>query len=132
MQALLFLQVALAIYIFETNDNPKINTLFDAIYWAIVTMGTVGYGDIVPMTREGMVVAMILIIVGIATLAFLTSIIVSSFQSKLVELKESRVFADIEKLEDYIVVCGYGRVGEVVSKMLHEDKYKLVIIDNDP
>ncbi len=121
-----------AIYIFETNDNPKINTLFDAIYWAIVTMGTVGYGDIVPMTREGMVVAMILIIVGIATLAFLTSIIVSSFQSKLVELKESRVFADIEKLEDYIVVCGYGRVGEVVSKMLHEDKYKLVIIDNDP
>ncbi|WP_263833777.1 potassium channel protein [Sulfurospirillum oryzae] len=120
-----------AIYIFETHQNPKINTLFDAVYWAIVTMGTVGYGDIVPVTTEGMIVAMILIILGVAILAFLTSIIVSSFQSKLIELKESRIFADVEKLEDYIVICGYGRVGEVVAKMLHEDGYKLVIIDND-
>ena len=120
-----------AIYIFETHQNPKINTLFDAVYWAIVTMGTVGYGDIVPVTTEGMVVAMILIIFGVAIIAFLTSIIVSSFQSKLIELKESRTFADVDKLENYIVICGYGRVGEVVAKMLHEDGYKLVIIDND-
>lgn len=121
-----------AIYIFETHQNPKINTLFDAIYWAIVTMGTVGYGDIVPVTTEGMVVSMILIIFGVAILAFLTSIIVSSFQTKLLELKEERIFAEVEKMDDYIVICGYGRVGEVVAKMLHEDGYKLVIIDNDP
>lgn len=81
--------------------------------------------------QRGMVVAMILIILGVATLAFLTSIIVSSFQNKLIELKESRLFSEVDKLENYIVICGYGRVGEVVAKMLHEDGYKLVIIDND-
>lgn len=121
-----------AIYIFETHQNPKINTLYDAMYWAIVTMGTVGYGDIVPVTHEGMAVAMILIILGIATLAFLTSIIVSSFQTKIAELKDDRIFTDIEKLEDYILICGYGRVGEVVAKMLHDDGYPVVIIDTDP
>ncbi|MDD3342410.1 MAG: NAD-binding protein [Sulfurospirillaceae bacterium] len=120
-----------AIYIFETNVNPKINTLFDAVYWSIVTMGTVGYGDIVPVTTEGMVISMLLIIFGVAILAFLTSIIVSSFQTKLVELKESRTLADIERLKNYILVCGYGRVGEVVAKMLHDDGYAVVIVDTD-
>lgn len=121
-----------AIYIFETHDNPKINNLYDAVYWAVVTMGTVGYGDIVPVTHEGMAVAMVLIVLGIATLAFLTSIIVSSFQSKILELKESRVLADIKSIDSFILICGYGRVGEVIAKMLHDDGYKIVIIDTDP
>ena len=120
-----------AIYIFETHQNPKINNLYDAMYWAIVTMGTVGYGDIVPVTHEGMAVAMVLIILGIATLSFLTSILVSSFQSKLVELKSDRAIADIEKMGEYILICGYGRVGEVVAKMLYDDGYKIVVIDTD-
>lgn len=120
-----------AIYIFETNSNPKINTLFDAIYWAIVTMGTVGYGDIVPLTTEGMVVSMILIVFGVAILAFLTSIIVSSFQNKLQELKENRTLSEVERLQSYVLICGYGRVGEVVAKMLHDDGYAVVIIDTD-
>ena len=95
-------------------------------------MGTVGYGDIVPVTTEGMAVSMVLIILGISTLAFLTSIIVSSFQNKLAELKEDRLFADIEKIDNFILICGYGRVGEVIAKMLYDDGYPIVIIDTDP
>lgn len=121
-----------AIYIFETDVNPKINTLYDAIYWSIVTIGTVGYGDIVPVTTEGMAVAMVLIIFGVSTIAFLTSIIVSSFQNKIAELKEDRLFADIDKSKNFILICGYGRVGEVIAKMLHDDGYPIVIIDTDP
>ena len=120
-----------AIYIFETQQNPNINTLYDAMYWAVVTMGTVGYGDIVPVTPEGRAVSMVLIVLGIATLSFLTSILVSSFQSKIVELKGSRAIADIEKIEEFILICGYGRVGEVVAKMLGDDGYFIVVIDTD-
>lgn len=120
-----------AFYIFEAPTNPKVHTLFDAMYWAVVTMGTVGFGDIVPITTEGMAVSMILIVFGVAILAFLTSIIVSSFQSKITELKESRALSELEKIEDYILICGYGRVGEVLAKLLYDDGYKVVIIDTD-
>ena len=120
-----------AFYIFETSHNPNINTLYDAVYWAIITMGTVGYGDIAPSTKEGMFVAMTLTVLGVATFAFLTSILVSSFQSKLVELKENRTLAYIEQLRNFVVVCGYGRVGEVVAKMLLNDGYNVVIIDTN-
>lgn len=120
------------LYIYETHDNPKINTLFDALYFSIITMGTIGYGDIVPQTHEGRIIAIILTVLGVTTIAFLTSIIVSSFQTKLSELKENRVFASIEKIPHYILVCGYGRVGEVIAKMLSNDGYTVVIVDNAP
>jgi len=121
-----------AIYIFEANTNPSIGSYFDAVYWSLVTISTVGYGDITPKSTPGMFITMMLIILGVAVLAFLTSIIVSAFSEKLNELKENRVFSEIEKLKSYILICGYGRVGEVVAKMLSDDGEAMVIVDNDP
>ncbi len=120
-----------AIYIFEANSNPNISDFFDAVYWSLVTVSTVGYGDITPKSTPGMVITMLLIVLGVAVLAFLTSIIVSAFSEKLNELKENRVFAEIEKMREYILICGYGRVGEVVAKMLDDDGERLVIVDID-
>lgn len=120
-----------AIYIFEANSNPSIVDFFDAVYWSLVTVSTVGYGDITPKSTPGMLITMVLIVLGVAVLAFLTSIIVSAFSEKLNELKENRVFAEIEKMREYILICGYGRVGEVVAKMLNDDGERLVIVDTD-
>lgn len=125
----IILTASSAIYIFEANSNPAIVSFFDAIYWSLVTVSTVGYGDITPKSTPGMVITMFLIVLGVAVLAFLTSIIVSAFSEKLSELKENRVFAEIEKMQDYILICGYGRVGEVVAKMLSDDNERIVIVD---
>src|SRR3990167_6403728 len=67
------------IYVMEAN-NPEspVDTLFDAVYWAVVTIFTVGYGDIIPVTSEGRVVAMVVIVLGIAVISFATSIVVSA------------------------------------------------------
>jgi len=48
------------IYVFEAHTNPKIGTIFDAIYWSLITISTVGYGDITPVTEEGKVLTMFL------------------------------------------------------------------------
>lgn len=52
-------------YIFEIGKNSEIETFFDSIWWAVVTLTSLGYGDIYPVTNEGRVVAMFLMFFGV-------------------------------------------------------------------
>lgn len=65
---------AIGIYIAEHNiEGTKITNLGDAFWWAIVTVTTVAYGDVYPITAEGRVIAAFLMIIGIAILGILIS-----------------------------------------------------------
>jgi len=109
---LIFIMVTagIAIYVFEEKSNPHINSLIDALYWAMITISTVGYGDISPVTPEGRVLSMVIIIAGIAMISFVTSVIVSSFSEKLTELKENRLIEEMNKTNEFIIICGYGQM----------------------
>jgi len=64
----------LEIYLIEHGvEGTKITNLGDAFWWAIVTVTTMGYGDVYPITAEGKVIAALLMIVGIAILGILIS-----------------------------------------------------------
>ena len=127
------LAAASAIYVFEgAIPASPIDDLGDAIYWALVTLSTVGYGDIVPLTPEGRAVAGALILAGIGVLAFSTSIIVSAFQGKLKELRENRVFAELERGKPYAILCGFGEIGQVVAAKLHQARQRFVVVEIDP
>jgi voltage-gated potassium channel len=62
-------------------DHKDFHTVGDGIWWAIVTLATVGYGDIVPTTPWGRVVGSIVIVFGVTFLAFLTATVTSLFVS---------------------------------------------------
>ncbi len=127
------LTAASAIYVFEGPiPASPIDDLTDAIYWALVTLSTVGYGDIVPLTPEGRAVAGALILAGIGVLAFSTSIIVSAFQGKLKELRENRVFAELERGKPYAILCGFGEIGQVVAAKLRQTRQRFVVVEIDP
>lgn len=122
-----------AVYVLESGlPESHIDTFFDAVYWSLVTISTVGYGDIIPQTPEGRFVAMALIVSGIGVISFFTSIIVSSFAEKLRTLREHRVFAELRRAHDFTVVCGYGRVGEVVVEKLAAENAHFLILEKDP
>jgi voltage-gated potassium channel len=125
---------ASAIYFFEAqSEGGEIDNFFDGIYWALVTISTVGYGDITPQTTEGRVITLALIICGIGVISFTTSVIVAAFSDKMTELRENRVFAELEKRKgSHTIICGFGRMGQVVAERLHDDKDNFVIIDEDP
>ncbi|MBT5966273.1 MAG: potassium channel protein [Gammaproteobacteria bacterium] len=131
MSFLIFI-ASTAIYMFENqNVGGQITDLYDAFYWAIVTISTVGYGDITPVTTGGRLITSALIISGLGVLAFFTSIIVAAFNEKMCEFQDERLQASIEKCTDSTIVCGFGRVGQQVARQLHANKMNFVVIDQD-
>jgi len=130
--AFVLLASSSAIYLFE-GDIPgsKFGTFFDAIYWSMITLSTVGYGDITPHTTGGRVIALALVVSGIGVMAFSTSIVVSAFQERFGEMRERRVLGELDRMRGYTVVCGYGRVGQVVVERLAGNMDSFVIIDHN-
>ncbi|WP_294884273.1 MULTISPECIES: ion transporter [unclassified Sulfurimonas] len=107
------------IYVMEANNPASpVNTLFEAIYWSIVTISTVGYGDITPVTEAGRVVAMFVIVAGIAVFSFTTSLIVTAFTEKLDEIKDTKQIDDIAKIKEFYLICGYESISKEVAKKL--------------
>lgn len=121
------------IYVMEGNNSASpIKTMYEAIYWSVVTISTVGYGDIAPVTDEGRFVAILVIVAGVAVLAFTTSLVVSAFTEKLDEIKESKTIGDISKLKTFYLICGYEAVAkEVVKKLLKNKDNNIIVIDKN-
>ena len=69
----------LAGFIVTLVDRKDFPTFGTGVWWAIVTLGTVGYGDVVPHTGWGRVVGSVVIIVGVTFIAFLTAVVTSLF-----------------------------------------------------
>ena len=119
------------IYVMEANNpSSPIDTLFEAVYWSIVTISTVGFGDITPVTQEGRVVAMFVIVSGIGVFSFTTSLIVTSFTEKLDEIKDQKLIDDISKIKEFYLICGYENVSKEVAKELSKNN-KVIILEED-
>jgi voltage-gated potassium channel len=70
---------AIGIYAVESGQNSNIHTIDDALWWAVVTTTTVGYGDVSPVTGEGRLIAVGLMVVGIGFIGVFTATITSFF-----------------------------------------------------
>jgi voltage-gated potassium channel len=78
---------SLAFYSFEKDLNPNINEFFDAFWWAFITVTSVGYGDIFPITKIGKVIAMILTLSGMGLFSVVTAELSAKFITYIKEDK---------------------------------------------
>lgn len=105
----------------------------DSFYMTIITISTVGFGEVHELTETGMIFTAILIIFSFSTFAYaigsLTAYVVNGeYRVYLNQLKRKR---NLEKLTDHIIVCGFGRVGRQVVIDLTEQGQKCLVIDSD-
>jgi voltage-gated potassium channel len=97
---------SIGILICEQQDpNAKIITAGDAFWWSVSTITTVGYGDVYPVTTEGRILAMVLMISGIGLFGILSGLAASFFvgqNSGHIVQEENKILARLEKLEEKI------------------------------
>jgi voltage-gated potassium channel len=71
-------------------------------WWAVETVTTVGYGDVVPKDPPGRIVGVLLMLTGLALIPTLTSVIVSTFLSKRREAEQERLEQMVQRLEEHL------------------------------
>ncbi|MBQ6781569.1 MAG: NAD-binding protein [Treponema sp.] len=105
MVSLLLFFIMLIIYASEQKTNSSINTVFDAFWYTIVTVTTVGYGDITPASFWGRLSAMALLIVGVAVFGALSGKFASSILDR--QHKKDRGLLKMTNLKNHFLICGW-------------------------
>jgi voltage-gated potassium channel len=106
----------------------------DALYMTVMTISTVGFGDIAPATEAGRLFTVVLIITGVGAVLALISVIAGEILEGGLRdyYQRSSMMRKIEKEEHHVLVCGFGRYGKVVVDELLRAGRVVVIIEQDP
>jgi voltage-gated potassium channel len=109
-------------------------TFLDSLYMTVITVTTIGYKEVKPLTDAGRVFNIILILVGWFGFFMVARIggqmIVEGQLLKI--LGRHRMDKKLASLSDHFIVCGYGRVGMIVCDELHRNKVRFAVIERNP
>ena len=103
----------------------------DAFYMTVITISTVGYGEIHPLSEAGRVFTIFLILFGVGSLAFAAH----AFTESMIErasnpnLRKKSMERKIKKLHGHYIICGHGRVGAASADHFHNVGADFVVID---
>ncbi len=106
--------------------NPHVKSFFDAFYLVVITMTTVGYGDIVPVSREGKVLAMLLGAGGLFLFSLSIATISAGFFNYVQMLKMGMI--SFKDMKDHIVICGWNETAQVVIENVRKLGRDIVLI----
>lgn len=108
-------------------------TWIDAVYMTVITVATVGFGEVSPLDDESKIFTVFLILASVIIVGYALTIITEHILSKsnIEELKTKKMQKKIDSFKNHIVVCGYGRNGkQVVQKLMAYSKPFVVIEKN--
>lgn len=133
---LLFIITLLLSLIFTGTIGYKILldlNFIDALYMTVITISTVGYGEVALMDAEAKLFSIFLIFVSLGTVGYLFTSIVSSFLEG--DLKDAwrrrRMESNIVRLKNHYIICGAGETGSNAIKQFKKSNLPFIVIDMD-
>lgn len=106
----------------------------DAFYMVITTIFTVGYGEVRPVDTVALrTIAISLIVTGCTGMIFVTGSLVQLITASQFQqiLGSRRMQKDISALADHVIICGFGRIGQMLASELRDGRQPLVVIERD-
>ena len=106
-------------------------SLLDSVYMTVITLSTVGFGELHPLSTQGKLFTSLLVLFGVGTLAYAATQITESIIERGIRFRP-RMQREIKRMQGHVIVCGYGRMGETVCQQLLDRDEQLVVIEKDP
>jgi voltage-gated potassium channel len=107
--------------------------VFDAFYMTITTVTTVGYGEIHPLSRAGRVFNSGVIILGVATVLYTFSFLMARLVEGDLQVRWARRRRErmLDDRRNHFIICGFGRIGQIVAREFARQSIPFVIIERD-
>ena len=109
-------------------------SILDASYMVVVTFTTVGYEEVNPLSQEGRLFTMALMVAGIGVMFYtLTGMVQLVVEQEVLRsiVRRHRMRSQLSRLKGHFIVCGFGRVGRAVAYTLKGKSAPLLILDKD-
>lgn len=105
----------------------------DALYMTVITLTTVGYGEVHHISRVGQIYTIVLIITGVGFFLYVVGAVIQFMVEGRVRilLGRRRLDRKISRLKNHYIVCGYGRIGKVICHKLAGQHIDIVVIDKN-
>jgi voltage-gated potassium channel len=109
-------------------------SVWDALYMTVITVATVGYREVHPLSRAGEAFTILLIVGGVGT-AFYTATLAAA---RIVEgglhrrVEQRRFVRMLDELDGHFILCGFGRIGSIIAEELHRQGVPFVVVEKDP
>ncbi len=108
-------------------------TFTEALYMTIITLSTVGFGEVRPLDTKGRIFTIILILLGVSfvafSLAYFSQILLDG--NLLETYRRHKLKKKLDQLKDHYIICGYGEMGRIIAEELHKHEVQFVIIESD-
>jgi len=107
-------------------------TFLDSLYMTIITLSTVGFREIAPLSGLGQIWTIILIILGLSIIGYAGVSKISEYFLEFPFLRTQRMIRKINKMKDHYIICGFGRMGRVIAEEFNSRNQTFVVVEQDP